>query len=270
MDADKKDDLVYLTSGGQLGILYGTAVSKTFEIKIFDEVLGLTLNQNEDRHGGAIKNNFIEQVTRIIGVPASNNTSENLTDDTIKAQVYYQRQIADMRETSQTPITSPSANNLINSLTSLNGNTIMNTQPADNTTNTTPLKLETFVRSQYAEVARANIFKKYFANNNSTLLLPDDSIRVEITIQNTSSEAMKNIVYLDSIAKIFARDNSSEYTIEVGGQKISKNFVEPDMGEYQLQFEIDEIPANSEAKLIYTLKVLPASYGEMLVGDFEK
>lgn len=44
MDADKKDDIVYLTEGGELGVLYGTATAGTFEKKMLDTTLGITLD----------------------------------------------------------------------------------------------------------------------------------------------------------------------------------------------------------------------------------
>lgn len=274
MDADGKDDLVYLTSGGELGILYGTETPGKFLQKILDSTLGITLNPNEiDIHGGALKNNFVNQVNRIIGVDASNvvNSGTGVTDEVIKSQVFYQRQVAEMQTIASTNLTNTTATALGNYLQNSDPNAILNptvTGSIDNSIATNPIKLETFVRSQYASLAQANVEKKYSSKNN--LLYPDDIIEVTIALKNNSAEAMKNIVYLDTITEIFAKDNSAHYEVEIDGKKVAKNFVEPEGGEYDLQFEIDEIPAGGEAKIRYTLKVLPASYGEMLVGDFEK
>jgi hypothetical protein len=44
MDADGRDDIIYITSGGELGILYGTAVVGNFTKKILDPTLGITLS----------------------------------------------------------------------------------------------------------------------------------------------------------------------------------------------------------------------------------
>ncbi len=66
MDKDGKDDLVYLTSSGQLGILYGTNNIGKFEQKILDETLGITLKQTSDTHGGALKSNFVAQPQTVI------------------------------------------------------------------------------------------------------------------------------------------------------------------------------------------------------------
>ncbi len=55
MDADGRDDITYITSGGELGILYGTAVAGTFDKKILDPTLGITLSPTPIMVGGAIK-----------------------------------------------------------------------------------------------------------------------------------------------------------------------------------------------------------------------
>jgi hypothetical protein len=44
MDNDKKDDIVFLTESGELGILYGTANPAVFDEKILDATLGVTLS----------------------------------------------------------------------------------------------------------------------------------------------------------------------------------------------------------------------------------
>lgn len=54
MDADGRDDIVYITSGGELGILYGSSVAGTFVKKILDPTLGITLSPTPITVGGAI------------------------------------------------------------------------------------------------------------------------------------------------------------------------------------------------------------------------
>lgn len=44
MDADGRDDIVYLSAGGQLGILYGTDTPGVFVRKVLDEALGISLD----------------------------------------------------------------------------------------------------------------------------------------------------------------------------------------------------------------------------------
>lgn len=254
--------------------MYGTANHGKFSGNILDKTLGITLKSGEvDTHGSAIKNNFVTQYEKIIGQDASNETmaETGVTDSAIRSQVFYQRQLTDSKSISQTTVTGTTAAALGGYMADMDPLKTLSPAvngPIDNTQSTVPVKLETFIRSQYASLAQAEIGKKYNAKNS--LLFPDDVIEVEISLKNTSAQEMKNIVYLDTIAKIFARDNTEKYSVEINGQKIEKYFEEPDSGDYDLQFSIDSIPANSEAKIRYTLKVLPASYGEMLVGDFEK
>lgn len=48
MDADKKDDIVYLNENGELGILYGTSDVGVFQKKILDDSLGVTLSSTPE------------------------------------------------------------------------------------------------------------------------------------------------------------------------------------------------------------------------------
>jgi hypothetical protein len=45
MDNDGHDDIVYLTAGGELGILYGTDTPGSFTKNILDSSLGITLQE---------------------------------------------------------------------------------------------------------------------------------------------------------------------------------------------------------------------------------
>lgn len=54
MDADGRDDIVYITASGELGILYGTATVGVFTKKILDPTLGITLSPTPITVGGAI------------------------------------------------------------------------------------------------------------------------------------------------------------------------------------------------------------------------
>ena len=44
MDTDSRDDIVYITASGELGILYGTDQTARFVKKILDPTLGITLS----------------------------------------------------------------------------------------------------------------------------------------------------------------------------------------------------------------------------------
>ncbi len=54
MDADGRDDIVYLTEMGELGILYGTITAGNFAKKILDSTLGITLSNVPETVGGAV------------------------------------------------------------------------------------------------------------------------------------------------------------------------------------------------------------------------
>lgn len=57
MDADTRDDIVYITAGGELGVLYGTPIRGTFVKKILDPTLGISLSTTPITTGGAIRAN---------------------------------------------------------------------------------------------------------------------------------------------------------------------------------------------------------------------
>ena len=83
MDADGKDDLVYLTSGGELGILYGTDTAGAFEQKILDSTLGITLRNETDNHDGAVISDAVTQFDAFVGrVPANAKPADSgITDE---------------------------------------------------------------------------------------------------------------------------------------------------------------------------------------------
>lgn len=226
MDADGKDDIVYLTSGGQLGILYGTENSGIFEQKILDSTLGISLRDETEKHGGAIIADSVPQPKNVIGRDLSNSPPADvgLTDAKIHEQVYYQETRNISKNISSTSLDGTVFADLAKNFTGSTLNSDLNVPPADNTTSTTQVPLATYVRSQYATLHGIDVAKKYTSPNAT--LFPEDSIVVEISLKNIFAEPQKNVKYLDSIAKIFARDSSLNYEIEVGGQKISKNFVE--------------------------------------------
>lgn len=93
-------------------------------------------------------------------------------------------------------------------------------------------------------------------------------MQAEIIIKNTTDAEISGVKYLDSIPKIFRRDDSKNYTIIVGNTSQEKP-LQNNNGEYSLAFDVGNIPANSSATIRYTLSILPVSYGEMLVGDFQ-
>lgn len=63
MDNDTRDDIVYLTEGGELSILYGTATPGIFDKRLLDPTLGITLSRTPIKTGGAIFMNSLPQVS---------------------------------------------------------------------------------------------------------------------------------------------------------------------------------------------------------------
>lgn len=69
---------------------------------------------------------------------------------------------------------------------------------------------------------------------------------------------------------MFARDTAAFYSVEVAGKSTEKPMKTLEYGDFDLQFDVGDIPAGGSAVIRYTAKVLPMKYGELLVGDFEK
>ncbi len=82
MDADSRDDIVYITSGGELGILYGSQVAGNFTQKILDATLGITLSSTPIVAGGAIRSDSTPQSIESPGV--SPTTSTGVDDSMLK------------------------------------------------------------------------------------------------------------------------------------------------------------------------------------------
>lgn len=128
---------------------------------------------------------------------------------------------------------------------------------------------DTFVRSQYATAYGLNIEKKY-TNTTHTTLYPDDLIQARISIKNTTNQTIKNIEYLDVVPKIFSLDKTEKYTVSIGGTSIDRPFESISSGDYDMYFVGRDIPPGETLEISYDIVALPASYGEMIVGDLER
>lgn len=103
-----------------------------------------------------------------------------------------------------------------------------------------------------------------------SILYPDDLIEAHITIQNTTNQPIKNIEYLDTIPKIFSLQKTQKYTIKIGnGGGVDRDFEPIGDNQYDAYFIGLDIPAGETLHITYELTALPASYGEMMVGDLE-
>lgn len=128
---------------------------------------------------------------------------------------------------------------------------------------------DTFVRSQYAVAHGLSIEKKY-TNTTHVTLYPDDLIQARISIKNTTSQTIKNVEYLDVIPKIFSLDATEKYTVSIGGTSIDRPFEALSNGDYDMYFVGRDIPPGQTLEITYDIVALPASYGEMIVGDLER
>jgi len=88
MDTDGPDDIVYLTAGGELGILYGNQTRGTFTKKILDPTLGISLSPTPITTGGAIRASSTPVTANASGVRPIDATG--FDDSTLQAEIYYQ------------------------------------------------------------------------------------------------------------------------------------------------------------------------------------
>jgi hypothetical protein len=75
-------------------------------------------------------------------------------------------------------------------------------------------RIDTFVRSQYAP-AHGLIIEKRYTNTTNLNLHPDDLIRANISIKNTTATTIRNVEYLDIIPKVFSLDTTEKYTVTI-------------------------------------------------------
>ena len=249
MDADTRDDIVYITAGGELGILYGTAIHGTFVKKILDPTLGISLSTTPITTGGAIRASSTPQIGGSLGVSSTESTA--IDDSTLNAEIYYQyaRPVAQV----STRVTPDSLSGALDTRASGTAGNIS----------------DTYVRSQYATAYGLQISKQY-TNVTHATLYPDDLIQARISIKNTSSVAIKNIEYLDTIPKIFSLEKTVRYNIKVGGSSTDRVFESLSSGDYDMHFVGRDLAPGETLEISYDLIALPASYGEMIVGDLER
>lgn len=133
----------------------------------------------------------------------------------------------------------------------------------------TPRSVESkiFVRSEYAEVEHMQVSKQYYTTGSGKLL-PGDAIRAVIAIKNNTG-SIRHAEYLDTVPAIFSLDTASKYRVTIGDASKELPIQRESYGDFDLRFLIGDIPARATIQIEYHLTVLPVSYGEMKVGDFE-
>jgi FG-GAP-like repeat len=250
MDADGHDDIVYIAASGELAILYGTQTAGNFIKKILDPTLGITLSPAPVNVGGAIRTSTTPQFQWPIGV--SPVTSSGTDDSMLKWEVFYQYS----EPNATASITNTSPETLSGALTDISNGT-------------TGSRVSTFIRGQYAKAYGLNI-EKIYTNTTHATLYPEDHITATIRIENTSSQSMRSVEYLDTIPKIFSIKDTKQYSIHRSNVSISREYDAIWDNEYDAHFTLWDISPGETIEIIYEMVALPASYGEMIVGDLEQ
>ncbi len=241
MDSDKKDDIVYLSAGGKLAILYGTEKSGVFTEKVLDPTLGISLSTKKFTDEGALySSSHIEQQNSKLGVNPLSNTGAN--DSLVKSLIYYnytlplkktdsiiaqktkieisdskgaEEKIESMFEIDNDPETEEEGlifkdfdknktNNTVSTITKTTTTTVVD--------NNAKPKTHTFMRGAYLSGVNLSAEKTYKNLGHSTLL-PNDTVEVKINITNNTKTIAKNIEYLDSMPRIFSSDETKKYIV---------------------------------------------------------
>ncbi len=260
MDNDGRDDIVYLTSLWKLAVLYGTSQTGVFDEVVLDNTLGISLSPELFTDGWALYSPYIQQIAGTLWTEPLENIEAN--DTIIKSLIYYQytlpRQQGDGENVTQEVHTQETLSGVITQ-------TITTTQ-IDN--NYKP-EQKTFMRSAYLTGVGLFAEKKYQSQN--TVIQADETVEVAITITNNTTQNIEDIEYLDSIPRIFDTRETSNYTVSLAWRAaVEKEFYPLHSGEYDALFEVGTLAPGQKAVIRYTVKMLPASYGEMLVDDFER
>ena len=121
----------------------------------------------------------------------------------------------------------------------------------------------TFVRSEYAENLWLKI-EKIYTDVNQWLLQTGDLIETEIVISNTSWTTLRDIAYVDDIAKWFTLHSSE---IEVVGLLDANTKVWP--GSYDIILDGFDLAPWASVSLKYQLKTPSINFWHLQVGDFE-
>lgn len=261
MDADGKDDVVYLTEGGELGVLYGTTESWVFEKKVLDSSLGISLSTQSESAWWALRMESVPQFEA--GELGNSPTTSTGTDETqLQAEVFYQypRPITSDYETEALDLSDLGNQELVSGY--------IDEISSSSEASAASIRMDTYIKSQYAPAFGIEV-ERSFRNISSTFLHAWDVIEVTITLKNTSGKTARNIEYLDTIPAIFSSESTQKYQVILWTETIHRDFDYLHTGDYDAYFVGRDIPAGQTLTIKYELRALPASYGEMLVWDFE-
>lgn len=125
-----------------------------------------------------------------------------------------------------------------------------------------------FARIEYARAWNIDVSKTYSLGTGS-ILKSGEKVRVDIEIRNTGTTPLTGIEYIDTVPPIFSDTDTRAYTVVSGTETITREYARAPGSEYDNYFRLPDIAPGRSVILSYELTALPASYGELLVGDFE-
>jgi FG-GAP-like repeat len=226
MDADKKDDIVYITEWWELSILYWTNTSGIFDKKLLDATLGISLSPTPIKTGGAVFARHIPQISL-----ESTSTTEWPDESYIWNEVYVQHAYNEAK----TPV--------IADVSDATGYAIFDDEfssIASSAATSTSIRTKNFARSEYAGAFGIDISKKFTVATGSTLQSWSRVI-VNIDIKNTTNSPIQGLEYLDTIPKIFGTDNTLKYTIKNGNNTLTRDFSLTSASNYDAYFNLIDI-----------------------------
>jgi hypothetical protein len=262
MDADTRDDIVYLSEYGELSVLYGTPTAGKYTKNILDRTLGITLDTAVHPEGGAIYYTSLPQLPAGYVSQSDLSTSTGASDLLLRQTLYTQRTI-------------------LQSGVGLQGIVYDGLSPAENTDIqtalgdipfTTPIDTvpayRTYVRSQYAPGYSIDIGRTY-ESASGTLLVSGSPVNIRVRIKNNSTNALRGIEYLEQVPQIFDTTKTTEYILKINNISSTGSVRTVKTGEYDMTFSIPDIPAGGEVEIVYPVYPAATSYGKMIVGKLE-
>lgn len=125
-----------------------------------------------------------------------------------------------------------------------------------------------FVHSEYAPAYGLEV-KRTFKNISHTTLRSGDRVEVDIAITNTSTGTIELKQYLEDVPQIFDFQKTTSYSLVSDGTEVDRIPEKIDTDLFDLAFIGKEIAVGKTLHIRYEVTALPATYGELLVGDFE-
>lgn len=172
----------------------------------------------------------------------------------IQSDVYYQKTLP---SPSNDDSSTYSADQSIDTITNLAASSTPNTSSSN------------FVYSEYAPAFGLDIQKTY-TNISASKVHAGDLIQVDIALKNTTTSTLSQIEYMDTIPKIFDVRDTTKYQLIIDDEATEQKFVPLTTSDFDADFVGMNIPAGKTLHIRYTLKALPATYGEMQVGNLQK